>query len=62
MRYYFTFKRHCPKCKRTSLTRIKRHKWMRYLPQSKHYECDFCRSNIVFLDIFRQYSKEPAEY
>ncbi|APF20564.1 hypothetical protein Calab_1300 [Caldithrix abyssi DSM 13497] len=62
MRYYFTLKRQCPKCKRNSLTRIKRLQWMRYLPNSKHYECDFCRSNIVFIDLFKKYAKEAADY
>ncbi len=50
MRFYITFKRQCPKCKRTSLTRIPRLDWMRYIPKSKHYECDFCRVDILLID------------
>ncbi len=62
MRYYFTVKKQCPKCKRDSLTRVKRHKWMRWLPNSKHYECDFCRNNIVLIDVFKRYVTETEVY
>ncbi len=61
MRFYLSFKKHCPKCKKEALTRVKRHRWMRYLPNSKYYECNFCRNNILVIEFFKKTVEELAE-
>jgi uncharacterized protein with PIN domain len=57
MRIYLSFKKRCPKCKGTELTRIPRHKWMRYIPHSKLYECNFCRADVLVLK--KSHADEP---
>ncbi len=47
MRVYFTFKKQCPKCKHEDMARLPRRKWMRFIPNSRFYECNFCRSEIL---------------
>ena len=32
----------CPKCSVGMLRRIHRHAWMRLIPGSRFYQCDFC--------------------
>ncbi len=49
MRIYITFSKRCPKCKREELTRIRRHSWMRYIPNSRLYECNFCRTDFLVI-------------
>jgi hypothetical protein len=29
--------------------RIRRKKWMRLIPSSKHFECDYCRNKFLVL-------------
>ncbi len=59
MRFYIAFSKHCPKCKREELTRIPRHSWMRYIPYSRLYECNFCRSDILVIKKHNKHSDEP---
>jgi len=37
----------CPQCQAVSMYRIRRKKWMRLIPTSKHFECDYCRHKFL---------------
>ena len=44
-----TRKRTCPYCKRNDALRIQRSNWMRFFPNSKKYECNFCRREYLVI-------------
>jgi hypothetical protein len=43
------FDKKCPRCSSHRLRRIERKKWMRYLPKSKYYQCQKCRTHMLVL-------------
>jgi hypothetical protein len=43
------FEKICPRCRSHRLRRVERKKWMRYLPHSKFYKCQKCRTGLLML-------------
>jgi len=44
-----TRKRTCPYCKKEDSLRVQRSNWMRYIPNSKKYECNYCRREYLLV-------------
>jgi hypothetical protein len=37
----------CPGCREGEVRRVRRHAWMRWLPRSKCYRCDDCKTRFL---------------
>ena len=46
---WLVFKKMCPKCFGRRIRRVERRAWMRYLPKSKYYRCNNCRTGVLVL-------------
>jgi hypothetical protein len=42
------FDKHCPVCRTALNTRISRKYWMRLIPGTKYYNCDYCGAHSVW--------------